>query len=395
VHVLIVPSWYPRDSTDITGVFFREQALALARAGHRVGVISPHFRSIKQFIRPRGAGPAFELDNGVTTYRSYAQHLTPGSSRSGAARWLNAGSALFDQYCAEQGVPDILHAHAALMGGVLALRLSMRSRVPYVVTEHSTLYARGALSTWQLDAAREVFAGAHERIVVSPQLGKVLESCVGSSVRPWTWVPNMVDSRFLSAPLRIPEPARPLRILNVALLTEKKGHGHLLRAFADAFGNSGKANLRIIGDGPLRSSLERVAEGLGVSDSVTFLGRMDREGVLQQMLDSDVFVLPSLVETFGVVVVEALACGIPVIATRSGGPECIVEDGDGLLVEPGATEQLAAAMLKVHGEISRYDPAEIRERCRARFGEKNVVARLEEIYRAAEGRAEDASSPPR
>lgn len=381
MHILLVPSWYPATPDDVAGVFFRGQALALSRAGHQVGVISPHFRSIKCIGRPRAStGDEVGIDGGVATYRYHGQHLTPGSSRSGTGRWMKIGMALFNRYRAEQGLPDVLHAHAALMGGVLASDISLRSGVPYVVTEHSSSYARNALRSWQLDDARRAMAGASARIVVSPQLGSVLESRLGRAASPWAWVPNMVDSAFLVAPLRTTGQQRPLRFLNVALLTEKKGHSHLLEAFAHAFGDSHEAELRIGGDGPMRAMLELTAERLGVSESVRFLGQISRTEVLREIVEADVFVLSSPVETFGVVLIEALACGTPVIATRSGGPECIVEPEDGLLVEPGEARQLADAMLQMRERVSDYDAINIRERCRARFAEESVVARLEDVY---------------
>ncbi|HET6497970.1 MAG TPA: glycosyltransferase [Coriobacteriia bacterium] len=296
---------------------------------------------------------------------------------------MRAGMKLFDRYRAEQGRPDILHAHSTLMGGVLAARISHMTGVPYVVTEHSSLYGRDALRSWQLDKARQALAGSRARIVVSPQLGRALEARLGQAACPWIWVPNLVDAAFLAVPLRTTGQSEPFRFLNVALLSENKGHVHLLEAFARAFGGSRDVELRIGGDGPMRRTLEKTAERLGISESVRFLGRLDRHRVLEEVVEADVFVLSSLVETFGVVLVEALACGTPVIATRSGGPECIVQPGDGLLVEPGQPGELAVAMLQMYRDVSGFEPAAIRERCRARFSEDSVVASLEAIYHEA------------
>ena len=90
--------------------------------------------------------------------------------------------------------------------------------------------------------------------------------------------------------------------------------------------------------------------------------------------------LPSHIETFGVVLAEALACGLPVIATHSGGPQSIVTEADGLLVPPADVPALADALRTMREQSARYDSADIRARCRARFGEAAVVSQLAAIY---------------
>jgi glycosyltransferase involved in cell wall biosynthesis len=98
------------------------------------------------------------------------------------------------------------------------------------------------------------------------------------------------------------------------------------------------------------------------------------------MLAADAFVLSSRVETFGVVVVEALATGMPVIATRSGGPECIVTLDDGLLVGVGDVEGLGEAMVRLRDTVSRYDASDLKARCATRFGEAAFVSAVEGVY---------------
>ena len=100
---------------------------------------------------------------------------------------------------------------------------------------------------------------------------------------------------------------------------EKKGQADLLRAFAERFAGDPSVRLGIGGDGPERGRLHELAGSLAIAEQVDWLGALDRDGVRQAMCEADAFVLPSRLETFGVVVIEALACGLPVVATRSGG----------------------------------------------------------------------------
>jgi len=93
-----------------------------------------------------------------------------------------------------------------------------------------------------------------------------------------------------------------------------------------------------------------------------------------------VFVLSSHYETFGVVAIEALACGTPVIATRCGGPECFLNEGDGLLVPPRNPAALAVAMQQLRNNIERYERASIAAACRKRFGGQVLAEKLTKIY---------------
>ena len=243
-------------------------------------------------------------------------------------------------------------------------------------------------TSWRKDPARgnrrleEAFRGAAARLVVSPELGRVLESYFGDSARPWIWVPNIVDSRFAPGEEsgEGQTETRPFRFLNVALLTEKKGHQDLLRAFASQFKGGHQAELRIGGDGPIRGSLARLASELGIASQVTFLGMLSRERVLEEMQQSDVFVLSSHYETFGVVLIEALACGKPVIATACGGPESIVHSGNGLLVPPRDPAALGSALVQMQTNRATYDATSIRANCLARFGSEAVSAQLSKVY---------------
>ncbi|HID29995.1 MAG TPA: glycosyltransferase, partial [Desulfobacterales bacterium] len=99
------------------------------------------------------------------------------------------------------------------------------------------------------------------------------------------------------------------------------------------------------------------------------------------------FVLSSHYETFGIVVIEALACSLPVIATRCGGPESIVTESDGLLVPLKDPETLAKAMIQMRNTTSQFDRKQIRDRCILRFGEENIIRQIEAKYDAVVSRS--------
>jgi glycosyltransferase involved in cell wall biosynthesis len=166
--------------------------------------------------------------------------------------------------------------------------------------------------------------------------------------------------------------------LNVAFLTPNKGQADLIEAFAIAFKGNKDVRLKIGGDGISMSTLIEKAEELGVSDQVVFMGMLSRDEVLREMQLCDCFVLSSHYETFGVVLVEALACGKPVVATACGGPECIVNEKNGYLVPVKDIHALAKTMLKIKSQI--FSSNEISKECQECFGEESVVAKIKEVY---------------
>ncbi|MDA3876476.1 MAG: glycosyltransferase, partial [Halothiobacillus sp.] len=326
-------------------------------------------------------GTVAEDDEGLLTYRFCGMDWFRRLPRLRRWLWLHYGMKLVDRYVSLHGKPDVLHAHAMLNGGVLAKAVSERFAIPFVVTEHCTAFARGLISPQQIGLARGVAASAARRFAVSGAFCKLLERQFAGAELRWEEMPNIVDRKFIDAKLPTRHsPAEPFTFLNVALLTEKKAVHNLVSAFARIFGNDPDVILKIGGDGVERPRLEALAAELGVADRVLLLGMLSRKQVLEEMSNANAFVLSSRYETFGVVVIEALALGKPVIATRCGGPESIVREQDGLLVPTDDVPALAEAMKKMRSGYAGYDAGDIRAACIARYSESPIVERLSSVY---------------
>jgi colanic acid/amylovoran biosynthesis glycosyltransferase len=138
-----------------------------------------------------------------------------------------------------------------------------------------------------------------------------------------------------------------LRIITIARLVEKKGLSFAIEAIAQARETNPSLRLeyRIIGDGELRAGLERLVARLELTDTVQFLGPLPRPDVVRCLSESDVYLLPSLMEQAGMVLAEAQASGLPVVATRVGGvPEMVAEHKSAVLVPPANPEAIAGAL---------------------------------------------------
>jgi glycosyltransferase involved in cell wall biosynthesis len=172
----------------------------------------------------------------------------------------------------------------------------------------------------------------------------------------------------------------PFTFISVAYLRPEKRVDIMLRAFAELRSGGHETTLKLVGDGPLRSSLEKLARELGLHDSVIFLGNLDRQAMKEALLRSHCLVLSSEVETFGLALVEALACGLPVISTRCGGPQDIVTKEAGILVPVNDPVALGHAMAGMIVNASTYNPAKLNEYARRHFSPQVYVSRLNTLF---------------
>ena len=281
---------------------------------------------------------------------------------------------------------DLVHAHMVYPDGAVAHRLSRRYGVPFVLTEHApwseAWFASAAVRREALAAGR----AAASVLAVSTSVKETITS-YGIESSKVEVVPVGVDpERF---PLEESERREPRQILYVGWLNYNKGIDDLLHAVDRIRRGGERIRLLLVGSAAYRKTrleeeaLRRLADSLGLEDTVVFLGRQTQDEVARLMRESALLVLPSRAESFGAVLVEALASGTPVVATRSGGPEDIVQDGVGLLVPPRDPAKLAEAILEVLARRGSFEPERLRRYALARFSWERVVDATESAYRSA------------
>ena len=380
MRVLFLPSWYMTPESPTTGIFFRDQAIALAEVGIHVDIAYAEPRSLR-FLSWNGLKENHfqrrcELDFPLRLFLQKGWNPWMNSVPGGMT-WAVMMKRLAAWYVKEYGMPDLVHAHNSLWAGYAAYLLSRERHCPYVVTEHSSelLNLPARLGTHSLLC--RTFAGAAKVLAVSASLADSLKPYLGSGEA--TVIPNLVDTDFFTLPPEEP-PRWPFRFLYAGSLDRNKGVGVLLRAFASAFGGATEVQLDVVGDGPERVPLQALSVELGIEENVKFMGRQSRQGVRETMWRSKALVLPSFRETFGVVLVEAMATGLPVIASRSGGPEGIVVPETGLLFNPGDVEGLAGAMQRLVS-IPSYSQISLRGHVIAAYGRHAITEKLVHTYK--------------
>lgn len=284
---------------------------------------------------------------------------------------------------------DILHTHlfdasvVGLSGGWLA-----RTPVRAVTRHYSDYHTRIArpLHVW-LD--RLCTRLSHRVIAVSQHTADHLIGVEGAPSAKVRVIHNGIDFERV----RVSSPQGPARIraelgladtrvvLMAARMHPEKGYEHLLAALPRVLAEAPDVVLLIAGTGPLEGRYRAVSASLGLAKSVRFLGfRRDLPDVIAA---SDLVVLPSVAEAFGLVAAEALYLGVPVVASRVGGIPEIVDDGiDGLLVPPGDSEALALALVQLllDDERRRRLRGAGREKVASRFSFRRMVAAYERLY---------------
>jgi glycosyltransferase involved in cell wall biosynthesis len=374
----MVPSEFSISADSFQGNFVKQQAVALQKLGAAVDILYVEPRRLRTFtpklLKESHFQTAVKREDGILTIRR--RGWNPILNRAMGGRiWSSLTRQLTGQYIRNYGVPDIIHAHNALWAGFASCGFHEKYRIPVVLTEHSSLYAEGRVTPDAARYARSAFDGASSVICVSQSLAFDIGPYCD---HPITVIPNLVDTSFFCPPPAEPD-EWPYIFLAVGGLDKVKGFDLLLRAFACYPGPAESVRLRIGGDGPEMHALQSLAAQLGIEDRVVFMGRLAREQVREEMWKAHSLVVSSKIETFGIVIIEALSTGLPVLATRCGGPEDIVTEESGLLVKAESVSEMSNAMHEMTLR-PRYNRDVLRQTALSRFGTPVIAERLYSHY---------------
>ena len=352
---------------------------------------------------------------GISGSEAYLLQLLPDLRERGwDVRFLmlhedEPGAWEFAQALTERGVPlDDIRLRADVdpiaFGEVVAHLARVRPRVLHTHLVHADVYGQLAgtiarvplrLSTkhgfnefregrWFGLADRSVGSLAHVHIAISQGLAQYLAETEGFDEEDFEIVHYGISARDGTSTYTGAEP----RLLCIGRLIPIKGHLVLLRALAQARSRVPGAMLDLAGRGPLEPALKAYARELGLEDAVRFLGFVSP--VQRAVEDAAIVVVPSLGEGFGMVALEAMERGRPVIASAVGGlPEIVVDGETGLVVPSGDAEALAEAIVALAGDLERAAAmgAAGRERALAEFTPERSARRIEELYEGALGEA--------
>jgi glycosyltransferase involved in cell wall biosynthesis len=301
MKILLVSQMYPGPDDPDLGVFVRQLEIALAERGH----------DVERAVLDRRAG-------------GKRRHLALARSTLRAARRFR---------------PDVVYAHFLVPSGLIA---ALAARTPLVVTAHGRDVRNVGAIPGIRAATRLVVRRASAVVAVSAYLRAELEAKVPEARGKTEVVSSGVDLERFRV---LPAPASAPAFLCVGSMTERKNVVRLARAFAEV----GDGTLTFVGDGPLRAHLA----GL---DRVRLVGRVPHERIPEHLAEATVLCQPSLIEPLGQSLLEAMACGRSVVATRVGGPPEFVPPEAGILVDP-MDERAIAEGLRRAAALPAPNPA--------------------------------------
>ncbi|MBA3876669.1 MAG: hypothetical protein C0498_07000 [Anaerolinea sp.] len=408
LRILVVARWYPSHEVPGRGSFVADQVEALARAGAGVAVICPEPAYAEGLDGPHRAARLARIGRWAAVIGARLAFATPAGRGAPGAPVLRipaplpaGGDATRDPLTladleAAALVPvgvalhaawpfDVIHAHTGLPDGLAAGALADALGVPLLTTEHDSSTPCRLKDPAMAAAYRGLMRPGRAVVAVSRALAGKIAERLGPDAGRIPVVPNVlpVDTFRIH-----PDADRdPNELLWVGTRKESKGSDTLLRAFALLHGERPAVRLRLIGRASSEADEARLvafAGALGIADAVRFEPPTDRAGVAEAMARAALFIHPSPWETFGIVAAEALAMGLPVVATPSGGVEEIVgHDGQfGAIARDHDPASLAEAVAAALDRRSAFEPAALRASVAGRFAPGVVAADLLARFRA-------------
>jgi L-malate glycosyltransferase len=368
MNILVLTHSYPDQNHKWRGIFVREQVRALSLK-HDIIVVYfkvdySHFSpfSVYSFLK-KVDGRVTEYE--VTVNKSFPV-ITQIKSLSNTYRFIK-------NEILNQIKIDIIHSHLSYPGGFLGTILQVKNKIPNILTEHSRI--KSYFRSWfHKQCVKFTLRKATCVISVSKPLKEEIVSLCHRQVEV---IHNIVDIGKFELIKPKPEGTLNIGFLG-ALKNDNKGLDLLLKSASLL--ERKEFFLHIGGDGILIDSYKKMARELGIDSNCKFYGEISRNDIADFYSGLDLFVLASRYETFGIVLIEAMACGIPVIATKCGGPEEIVTTSTGMLIQKDNIEELKNAIMTMSESIGSYNKGTIRNYANENFGQEVFIKRVSDLY---------------
>ncbi len=342
----IITTSFPRWKQDYIGSFVYEAALAIQRQGFEIKVITIHSPGTLKHETWEG------IDIYRTKYLPESWELLKSEGGGLPEVWKHNRKAriqiipfmiafMFDVLIHTRDC-DLLHANWTL-SGAMAYMNYLLFKIPYLVTIQGSDIYKAVKLPFVTTITRIALTKAKKVLVLSQALATQV-NLIGVPFSNIKIIPNGVDTNRFTP---LPYEKRENIILFVGSLIERKGIKYLIKAFTTVTHLFPEMKLIIIGEGVLRIECEGLVQSLGIIENVKFVGAQSQEQVAESMRKAKIFVLPSIEEGLGVVLLEALSSGTPIVASDVGGISDVVTDRVGILVPPGDIGQLEEAILSM------------------------------------------------
>ncbi len=381
MHILIVTSWYKNAETPVGGSFVEEQARMLQKRGHTVGLLHAYvtgtfvdtLRGAKEII-------SIEEDKGICTMRVATNVYIPKFRILSYNRLCRKSLDTVSTYIKKYGSPDIIHGHAMFMGGVVANFLGRELKIPYFHTEHSSgfIFAPNQYTIGDIKFARKVCKESQKCFFVSHFQLKKMQRILTIDNSKVQVMHNVVPASFFKEYSIDKNDAFTFVI--ICNLIPRKNVDMVVDAWEKYISHYSNDRLIIVGDGPLWNTIEKQIISCDLQKSVTMFHKMSRQEIVFLLQKVHVLISASDIETFGMTLAEALAVGIPIVTTDSGGIRDIITGDIGIIVTEKKADSILEGMLKIRKNYYGYKPCDLREYARDKFSEDVIYNSLMECY---------------
>lgn len=377
-RTLWLTSWYPSRTSSQNGDFIQRHAQAASLfAKIYVLYVVPN----KDILRAEEIviSQSKNLTEEIVYYRKKKETVL--SRFFSVIKYFRLYKRHIKKYIQQHGTPDIVNVQVSMRAGILALWLKRKYNIPYVITEHWTIYTPERKDNFYSQNflfryfAKKVFKHAALALPDSEDLGRNIQQMVTDV--PYIKLPNVVSSDFYLK--RKEHNNRHFIFIHASSLIERKNPQGIVRAFARLLESNNKVFLQIIGS--KNQALEDLARELNISsEHISFTDQIPYEEYAVAMRNADAFVLFSHSENFGCVVVESLCCGNPVIVTDVGGVAEQLSASNGILIPANNEQALLNAMKNMIDNYANYDREAIAKQATALYNYNIIGKQIVDIY---------------
>lgn len=373
MKIFIISRGFPTDEYKMNGIFEMDQAKALQKAGLDVVFLSVDLRSIR---RKRRFGIDSFVKDGVQMYTiDIPLGNIPKSILYKVGIW--ATKKIYKLAVKKEGEPDLIHTFFTDQA-YMVTKAFEDSDIPVVVTECNSHINKDNIDKKLEKAASFAYNKASKLISVSPDFKNKLKKRFGVDSSVVTVIPNL--DIFKYNPNKVTNDSK-FRFVSTGRVTVAKGMEDLIDAFIKEFADDENVTLEIFGDGDYKDALDTKIRNHGLSHRIKLSGMTDRTTIAREYQSKDVFCLYSHSETFGLAYLEALASGLPIISSKCGGPEHLIEKENGILVDLNDIDALGKAMVYMKENIDKYDKKKISDKARSEYSAEIITSELIEIYK--------------
>ena len=396
-HIVFLARWYPHRYDPMFGLFVQRHAEAaalfnditviycqqiesqsrkVAKSQSRDASITPEKN--EQYVIDTSNHKKFEivrtLENNVDTIRVY--YKKPKNKILSLIRFYRANMMAL-KLC---GKTDIIHVHILTRLGVIAWIQKLLHKTPYIITEHWSRYLPGNDFNGFLRKffTKIIVRNAKLVTTVTENLANAMKAH-GLKNDNYVTLPNVVNLDMF----HISEKSNnPCKIIHISCFEDKsKNISGLLESLKIVDEKGIDFQCTLIGEGMDFEMMKQKAESLQLINKVSFTGLLEGQALADELASGDFLVLSSNYENMPVVILEALASGLPVVSTNVGGIKEMIDDTKGILVEPRNQEALAEAIIKMIETYKNYDANYLRNSVIEKYGYESVGRFLDKMYK--------------